>query len=111
MKLLPSQKTDLYNIIEEKGLSPAQFEIEQPSSEGETITRLTHKESGFYFVFDTEMRGGSEFRHVAFSPGITTMEDEDLCNTWVDQRNLFRDWVRYLFRELNYYSKIPLDFH
>jgi hypothetical protein len=99
MKLLNSQKDQLFDIIEEQNLSPSQFEFNE--EQGNVVshtesTILTFKNSKYFFQFDYRNN-----RHYSiFSPGNSTIIEEDFPRDWKNQLNNFKKWIFYLLREI-----------
>jgi hypothetical protein len=102
MKLLPSQKDELYNFIEEVGFSPMQFDFEERLSRfspHQKATILMLKNSDYFFSFDTNRNSSTE--HFAFyCPGQEAHTENAFTQSWVSQKNCFGRWLNYLKREL-----------
>jgi hypothetical protein len=107
MRLLKSQKNQLFDIIEEKGLSPAQFKFEEIVDDSGFIlvkkTHLQYDESEFYFIFDLDKRFNS--RLVQYSPAETIIETETSCENWNEQLYYFRKWLTNIIREISIEDK------
>ena len=107
-RLMPSQQNKVLEVIQEAGLSPADFEWRfAQSRETETgdsipISMLTHKESGYSFEFDRfpNRFGGDPIVASHYSPGNESLEDRSTANNWVHQCHQFAEWLGYLAREL-----------
>ena len=97
--LLQSQANqDLEAIRNEAGLEPTDFDwqdTEGPMS-NMRVSRLVHKPSGYYFVFDNF----SGF-HSKWAPGWQTRVDSEYSDEWEYQLTLFKSWLDYLKRETN----------
>lgn len=100
MILLQSQKNDLFDCIEDAGLSPAQFSFSQSPSEvipNKTATVLNFNKSEFYYKFDTGRKGN----HFAiFSPAEEKFADKQYPGPWRLQLDYFHNWLNYLKREI-----------
>jgi hypothetical protein len=103
MKLLLSQKNELYDLIERSGLSPSMFEFTEINSQiaaGQYATLLAFKNSGFFFSFETGFR--TETSHFAiFSPGRESIKETQNPGSWDLQLRYFIEWLTYLLREIN----------
>jgi len=101
MKLLLSQRDTLYEYIENRGLSPAQFEFEEKPSDyssSSTATILKYKNSEYHFTFETV----NNARQMAlFCPGsdIHTGIADGL--EWSYTLQYFGTWISNLLKELN----------
>jgi hypothetical protein len=103
MKLLISQKDELFDTIERFGLSPTMFEFSEiPSniSGGQKATLLKYRNSDFFYSFETVF--GTEISHYAiFSPGSGSPKENQIPGSWEAQKQYFRYWLQYLAREIN----------
>lgn len=96
MKLLQSQKNELFHIIEASGLSPAQFElIEQNRASVREIgfTNIVYKESSWYFSF-TEA-------YIKYSPDKETIASMYVNKEWDHRISFFYTWIDCLKREIS----------
>ena len=93
MKLLQSQKDQIYSSIEEAGLSPAMFKLDESSGD----TYLFLKDSNFYFIFQ-EMDSGKHY--ATYSPGQETMKENHYPGSWDGQLSYVRIWLGNIDREL-----------
>jgi|APLak6261678124_1056121.scaffolds.fasta_scaffold04998_2 hypothetical protein len=118
MKLLVSQKDQLYEFIQSTGLSPAQFEFAESSSlytRGSIATSLNYINSDYYFRFENKQGRHSSL----FSPGNEKFIEDQFPGAWDLQIRYFNNWLRNLVRELNSPNKWArlkteldnLDFH
>lgn len=103
MKLLPSQKDILFDLIVQVGLSPSQFEfgeIASKKSSGKKATKLKFVNSEYYFLFETGIK--STKSHLAvFCPGETAHTVSEYPGSWDLQLNYVRQWLRNLVKEIN----------
>ncbi len=102
MKLLQSQKNQIFELLEKSDLSPSLFEIRDTRSLNSKIvnTKLTFKNSDFYYVFGNS-RDLKNSHHAIFSPGNTTYREEKHVIGWESQLIVFNKWIEYLKREIN----------
>ena len=91
MKLLLSQKNELFDEIQNSGFSPLQFLFHEGSP-----TIIQHISSNFYFQFKSN---NHYFSHVEFSPGKQKISDERYCDSWAQGKNSFVSWLDYVKRE------------
>ena len=103
MRLLPSQKDALYDLIEQNRLSPSQFEFVESESKrthGALATNLLFKGSDFFFSFETI--ANSEMPHFSiYSPGEFAYEETAYPGSWVPQYERVSNWLLFLKREIN----------
>jgi hypothetical protein len=101
MRLLTSQKDTLYDIIQEYGLSPAQFEFSEKNkssfSSSSVVTGLHYKNSDFVFRFDTL----NNEHYCSFCPGNDSYNEEAYPGTWDLELTHFQTWINNLLREIN----------
>ncbi|MDQ3021320.1 MAG: hypothetical protein M3R36_12235 [Bacteroidota bacterium] len=98
MKLLLTQKNQLFDLIELEGLSPIQFNIIETENRLGLSTRFEYANSGF-FLFESEI---SDFlSHVIYSPGDFTFQSGTNTKDWNENIKHFRGWLNYLKREIN----------
>jgi hypothetical protein len=100
MKLLQSQKNDLYDKIIEVGLSPIQFEfVQEPSrfNNFQPVTILKYYGSDFYFNFDNI---GKNLQY-NYNPGIEYIEVSGMASDWIEELKYFHQWLQYLKREVD----------
>ncbi len=102
MKLLTSQKNDLFHFIEEAGLSPAQFEFTEVNSlitPKEIATQLSYKNTEFFFAFETNLN--SHERHYSiYAPGESEFKKTEYPGSWRLQVEIFKKWLNNLKREV-----------
>jgi hypothetical protein len=100
MKLLKSQKNELYDLIVRHELSPAQFyikEINNIKRTVETRTIIRYNDSDFYFSFNTENTN----QFISFSPGLEIFKDSQLFISWEGSKYFVSEWLAALTREIN----------
>ncbi|MDO8733647.1 MAG: hypothetical protein Q7K21_00615 [Elusimicrobiota bacterium] len=107
MQLLKSQKNDIFDVIQNSDLSPAQFELseyDENYSYDETITntKLAYKNTDFYFLFET----GDRNEHIStFSPGRETVTQRENPGNWITQLLYVKEWLSNLEREITQEDK------
>lgn len=104
MKLLQTQKNQVYELIEEAGLSPSMFLFDDPS-EPDGTTYLRFKKTDYRFDF-ANGRGGGHFAR--YLPGYDTPYEDQSAGSWVAQLVNVRQWLKYLIRELKAPNKWKL---
>jgi len=98
-QLLPSQKNDVFEVIQRANFPPSEFEWRQEVGDAflGVIPKLVHRPSGFWFAFDFDQTYAS---HVArFSPGDQAPVEAYGASSWPFQLSKVRDWLDYLGRE------------
>lgn len=109
MELLPSRKGQVFHYLKECGWDPAEFKWErrfEPAEhgmgDGEPVSVLVHKPTGFYFQFLVHADQEGDWASARYSPGPTFLHhDPRLSGTWnLFLDSVFRDWLVYMKREL-----------
>ena len=98
MKLLPSQRNQVYDAITQAGFSPAQFKLSDQlvTKIHGTFTELSLNGSEYYYRF-YENHGG----HVGvFSPGHDTLSEQVNPGAWLSQLNHIYKWLSLVKREI-----------
>jgi hypothetical protein len=103
--LLPSQRKDVFDALNNHGLDPSQFAIEErhldavPMGAAQGIvSAIVHRASDFYFVFD--LRQSSLF-FTEFSPGSDGPHGFESASTYSEIHRIFRNWIGFLRREIS----------
>lgn len=100
MKLLTSQRDEIYSIIENSGLSPSQFVFKEQNSlfdPRQKSTKLIFKGSEFFYLFEH-----SKSSHYArYCPAEDLFVEDHTVRTWDSQLLQFEYWLIYLIREVN----------
>ncbi|MEO8398301.1 MAG: hypothetical protein ABI550_00655 [Ignavibacteriaceae bacterium] len=98
--ILKSQKEKVFNDIRVYGFDPSDYTWEEVKSifEDLIVSKIIHKKSGYYFVFDF-YRDSHNFR---LSPGNMKQEESVFVNigNWDVFSQYFFKWLSYLDREL-----------
>jgi|GEM_PF-777152 len=104
MKLLISQKDQIFDIIEREDLSPFLFEFIEDQKNivsRDESTTLSFKRSNFYFKFEyrkfDNVRSGHYF---IYSPALSSIISEGFSLSWENQLAHFEKWLKYLKREI-----------
>ncbi|MFB9862675.1 hypothetical protein [Rufibacter immobilis] len=101
MKLLLSQKNELFKIIEEsESLTPGQFDLLEPSKDSSGFISVNFKKSSYYFKIFEDQHYHKSFI-VNYVPGLDTYIEASGKIGWSDIVNHFYDWIENLIRELN----------
>jgi hypothetical protein len=103
MKLMRSQKDDIYDLIVRDNLSPSQFEFSEVESKmvsNKVATILKFKQSDYFFTFET-VAHSNEPHYAIYSPGKYSYEETNYTRDWVTQFRKLQDWLIYLKREIN----------
>jgi len=97
--LLRSQKNELFEVIQKKGLKPSEFEWVMINSTYSNfkVSKLIHQYTEHYYIF--EVRSG---RHWAeFSPGGEDKWEKSIySSSWDNQQKCFDNWLNLLKNEL-----------
>ena len=103
MKLLTSQKDYIYDLIENKGISPSQFEFKERRSEkspGQYATILEYKNSDFFFSFETHP-SNKESHFSIYCPGVSAYKEYKNPGSWTLQQDYIEMWLDNLVKEIN----------
>jgi len=101
MRLTITQKDALYDLIEQSGLSPSQFELKENAStksKGKIATDLLLKKHSYFFSFET---GPYDNHYAIYCPGPEFYEQEEDTKWWEQQMHAVKTWLRQLVKELN----------
>jgi hypothetical protein len=105
MKLLLSQKNNLFDLIEKFGLTPGLFEYKEYETGKEIYnTTISLKKSSFLFSV-TRIVNNTRDASLRFSPGDIRYEDSSYAATWYDIESTFKYWLKYLKREIQLEDK------
>ena len=107
MKLLTSQKNEIFVEIDNAGLNPSQFTIENIHStlgNNESDTHLKYKENDYFFTFGTG-KNRNDTHACTYSPGDNEYEKFEYPGSWALQISCFKKWLSYLKREIEIEDK------
>jgi hypothetical protein len=95
-KLLKSQANEVFEAIKNAGLEPSEFDWQDTVGHvsGTRVSRLVHKPSSYYFIFDNF----DDF-YSKWEPGYQTLADSNYWQEWESQLDCFRLWLVYVQRE------------
>ena len=100
--LLKTQKNEIFEILQEEGLEPADFnwsEEESIHSADLIVSRLTYRDTDFYYQFD--FFGKDRYHTCEYSPGgekkVQTAEPVD----WHTQLRIAKIWASCLKKEID----------
>lgn len=102
--ILNSQKTIAFDLIALNKLNVTDFAWDETASvvrTDTTVSRIRHKESDFYFIFDHGRDSPYGSHYYERSPGETSMTDRGYPGGWELQETAFREWISYLKREID----------
>ena len=106
LELLDSQRFAVGELITAAGLRLHDFAWERtytqvqdlgPGQEPVMVSRLVHRATQFFFVFDVD-EGGRHLNH--FRPGATTTEAKSFPGSWENQLGYVARWLNNIRREL-----------
>ncbi len=104
MKLLPSQKNTLYDLIEQNEyFSPMQFDIVE-NLKGNTVTVVKFNKSDYFFKF-IQSDGHNEIFYCNYSPGEVSVLGVTNNTYWLGGLDQFKKWLHFLKRELTVVNK------
>lgn len=98
MKLLLSQKNELYDVVESGGFSPYQFQL----TESVDQAKLSYKGTDYHFSI-----GGVNGSNtpVIVCPGERQYAEVRYYNYWFDIKDYLKKWLQWLRRETNEIDK------
>ncbi|MEM6261002.1 MAG: hypothetical protein AAGI38_00740 [Bacteroidota bacterium] len=102
MPLLVSQKNQVFQLIEEAGLNPAEFVLEEVNSRFDVVpkaTRMNFREGTYYFLFEKANR--RDMHYVVYCPGLHEYESQARPGTdWYLLLAYVKEWLGNLQREV-----------
>ena len=103
MKLLLSQKNQLFDLIEEYGLTPSLFEVKEVFK-GQQVSKtiISLKKSSFSFTITSN---DGEDAYIKRSPGDERHEEAFYTKYWHQIEEAFINWLSFLQRELQLEDK------
>lgn len=103
MKLLISQKNDIFDIIVDEGFDPAYFKFsEEKINNNEIVTYLRYKSTKYYFMFRSTVSGFQTM----YSPALRYLEEEESTRGgWKQFSTRIRKWLKFLKQETNTLNK------
>ena len=107
MKLLTTQKDNLFDLIERADLSPLQFEFQDVESQlayAQIATKLKFKGTDYFYLFETSKDNlGNHF--AIFCPGNSAYSGNEYTGTWEKHQTCFHKWLLNLRREISASNK------
>lgn len=98
--VLPSQASEILDVLRKLGAQPSEFRWQQAPSftfPDQTVSRLVHVPTGYYFQFDFHRNGGHACER---SPGLSLPVETRGTGAWEYQMVYLAEWVQYLLREI-----------
>ncbi len=97
--LLRSQRSRVFELLQEGQLEPAEFSWAKEEIAGSIlVSRLNHREGTYYFQFSShEMNAWC-----IACPGRYRSMDYEYPKDWQEQEGIFRNWMRFLKREIEF---------
>ena len=103
-RVLRSQKNDLLPMIDSAGLDPLEFAwvtVPSPLDEANSIDKLVHSATGYFFTFDYKENASGDGHWARFSPGHQKSLESQYPGSWMNQLTYFKGWLTFLTRELD----------
>lgn len=95
--LLRSQRTRVFELLQEAALEPAEFSWAKEEIVGSIlVSRLNYREGTYYFQFSSDELGA----WCAVCPGRYRALDYEYPKGWQEQEGFFRSWMHHLQREV-----------
>tara|TARA_R110000751_G_C13768092_1_gene479886 strand:- start:586 stop:1236 length:651 start_codon:yes stop_codon:yes gene_type:complete len=111
MKLLTSQKDNIYMLIQGYGLAPSQFEIRESETISNTSTRIEFKNTEFFLDF-IPIANRNDFL-LKYSPGRELyINKSGLIKTFSETRTHIKQWLESIVREIeapDYWGKLDSE--
>lgn len=104
MKLLLTQKNDIFDLIVEEGFHPNDFLFTEEVL-AEIVTYLKFKDTKYYFLFE---RAFHNQYNVSWIPGEYKLEDNERAKGWKSLLVKIRKWLKNLARENSIINKWEL---
>jgi hypothetical protein len=96
MRLLNTQKTDLFNALSREGFNPAQFKVE----DGDASFKLILPQTEYSCTITYLQSKAPTYWRLYASPGSERRKETYGFENWNDLRDGFRQWLRWLKLEL-----------
>lgn len=99
--LLKAQRNELFLLVKAEGLRTEKFEWSAVRSKWagpSKVSQLTHRPTGFYFVFDTYVKQFNP-RHFPASSFVAREQDASNANTWPKICEVFSEWLKLIVEE------------
>lgn len=114
MKLLKSQTDFLYEQIFNHELHPSQFELidDYHSRSGETINKIVHKSSEYFFKFIIYDNAFTKFE-CSYSPSQDSFVIQKYLRDWQDMIVEFHIWLNCLEKEIytpDYWNRFSTEY-
>ena len=105
--LLTSQRNHVFSTIQNRGISPTDFEFKEIKSDDIETCSLVHLQTGYFFdidlpghvsheTFDEDSRPAFQ---ATFSPGSSFRTESHGCYAWSDVLQNLELWISYMIRE------------
>jgi hypothetical protein len=95
--LLRSQRTRVFELLQEAALEPGEFSwAKEEIVGGILVSRLNYREGTYYFQFSSDELGA----WCAACPGRYRALDYEYPKDWQGQEGFFRSWMNHLKREV-----------
>jgi len=103
--LLKTQKNEVFDILLNESLEPADFTWSQERGEllpNLLVSRLNYRSGHFYFKFDFALssHGRNFVYYCIFTPGGKTILHKDYPDDWTQQKEHIRSWAKRLKQEI-----------
>jgi hypothetical protein len=106
LRLLQSQRSQVFQAIQQAGFDPADFEltdVAEPDPYDTIVTTIVHRPSRYYLTFGITRlpRRLGNARCVVYSPGQSTPQESQIAPSWPAQLSAVEGiWLPLLRREL-----------
>ena len=95
--LLRSQRSRVFEMLQEAGLEPAEFSWAKEEIVGNiVVSRLNYREGTYYFQFSSHELNA----WCVACPGRYRSVDYEYPKDWQEQEAIFRNWMSHLKREI-----------
>ncbi|MCD4819204.1 MAG: hypothetical protein K8S23_10990 [Candidatus Cloacimonetes bacterium] len=99
IKLLASQKNELYDCIEKIGFSPIQFELDEQSNNIYCIVYFL--KTDFFFLISDKLLAHSNNYELSYSPAHNSYKESVNAAGWSIVSSRFDIWLHLLYQEIN----------
>ncbi len=97
--LLQSQRSRVFELLQEAQLEPAEFSWAKEEIAGSIlVSRLNYREGTYYFQFSSHELNA----WCIACPGRYRSIDYEYPKDWQEQEGVFRNWMRFLRREVEF---------
>lgn len=97
-RLLRSQRNEIFTILQNRGFTPADFDLQEIDIGEQETAHLVHKTTGYYFQIRIRRFSTPPFQ-ATYSPGSEFLNEMETCSTWPDVIINLESWLSFILKE------------